>query len=141
MSDRFKKQLLENQSKTKTKSKEPLPLDQYLWPHPMGTYLILQQVETSEKTRGGLYLPDTRTTELPLGKILLLADACKLGFRPGDLVFFSILNGIRVDIPARDPDLGNVSQWGTFIFLREEDVIGHLPCAPAEEAPPTEPTL
>jgi len=88
---------------------------------PLHDRLIVKRTEEQQKTKGGLYIPDT-AKEKPVegtviaagtGKILEDGTVRKLDVKKGDRVLFGKYSGTEVKIEGED-----------HLILREEDVLG-----------------
>ena len=90
---------------------------------PLQDRVIVRRVKEEEKTKGGLYIPDT-AKEKPVeatvvavgsGKILEDGTVRKLDVKPGDRVLFGKYNGTEVKLDGEDR-----------LIIREGDVLGIL---------------
>ena len=88
---------------------------------PLQDRVIVRRVKEEEKTRGGLYIPDT-AKEKPVeaivlavgsGKILEDGTVRKLDVKEGDRVLFGKYTGNEVKIDGEDA-----------LILREDDILG-----------------
>jgi len=88
---------------------------------PLHDRLIVKRTEEQQKTKGGLYIPDT-AKEKPIegtviaagtGKILEDGTIRKLEVKKGDRVLFGKYSGTEVKIEGEE-----------HLILREEDVLG-----------------
>ncbi len=88
---------------------------------PLHDRLIVKRTEEQQKTKGGLYIPDT-AKEKPIegtviaagtGKILEDGTVRKLEVKKGDRVLFGKYSGTEVKIEGEE-----------HLILREEDVLG-----------------
>ena len=88
---------------------------------PLQDRLAVRRVKEEEKTKGGLFIPDT-AKEKPFeavvlavgnGKVLENGTVRKLDVKPGDRVLFGKYSGSEVKIDGEDT-----------LILREEDVLG-----------------
>ncbi|HEY4121044.1 MAG TPA: co-chaperone GroES [Byssovorax sp.] len=90
---------------------------------PLHDRVAVRRVKEEEKTKGGLFIPDT-AKEKPVeavvlavgnGKILEDGTVRKLDVKPGDRVLFGKYSGTEVKIDGEDT-----------LILREEDLLGIL---------------
>jgi chaperonin GroES len=90
---------------------------------PLHDRVAVRRVKEEEKTKGGLFIPDT-AKEKPVeavvlavgnGKILEDGTVRKLDVKPGDRVLFGKYSGSEVKIDGEDT-----------LILREEDLLGIL---------------
>ncbi|AKU91378.1 co-chaperone GroES [Vulgatibacter incomptus] len=88
---------------------------------PLHDRVIIKRVEEEEKTKGGLYIPDS-AKEKPLegkviavgnGKILEDGKVRPLDIKAGDRVLFSKYAGTEIKVEGED-----------HLMLREDDVLG-----------------
>jgi chaperonin GroES len=90
---------------------------------PLQDRVIVRRVKEEEKTKGGLFIPDT-AKEKPVeaivlavgnGKILKDGSVRKLDVKEGDRVLFGKYTGNEVKIDGEDA-----------LILREDDILGTL---------------
>src|SRR3954470_19709767 len=88
---------------------------------PLQDRVIVRRVKEEEKTKGGLFIPDT-AKEKPVeaivlavgnGKVLEDGTVRKLDVKPGDRILFGKYSGSEVKIEGEDT-----------LILREEDILG-----------------
>ena len=88
---------------------------------PLHDRVIVQRIENDEKTKGGLYIPDT-AKEKPIegtvlavgnGKILEDGSVRKLEVKEGDRILFGKYSGTEVKLDGQD-----------HLILREDDILG-----------------
>ena len=88
---------------------------------PLQDRVIVRRVKEEEKTKGGLYIPDT-AKEKPVegtvlavgnGKILEDGSVRKLDIKAGDRVLFGKYSGTEVKIEGEE-----------HLILREDDILG-----------------
>ena len=88
---------------------------------PLHDRLIVKRTEEQQKTKGGLYIPDT-AKEKPVeaeviavgnGKLLEDGTVRKLEVKKGDRVLFGKYSGTEVKIEGEE-----------HLILREEDILG-----------------
>ena len=88
---------------------------------PLQDRVIVRRVKEEEKTKGGLYIPDT-AKEKPIeatviavgnGKILEDGTVRKLDVKAGDRVLFGKYSGTEVKIDGEE-----------HLILREDDILG-----------------
>jgi len=88
---------------------------------PLGQNVLLRRLEAEEKTKGGIYLPDTAKEKPREGEILALGegeigkDGKKRAFqvKKGDRVIFSSYAGTEVKLGGEE-----------YLILSEDDVLG-----------------
>jgi len=90
---------------------------------PLQDRVIVRRVKEEEKTKGGLYIPDT-AKEKPIegnvvavgnGKVLEDGSVRKLDIKAGDRVLFGKYSGTEVKIDGEE-----------HLILREDDILGVL---------------
>ena len=88
---------------------------------PLQDRVIVRRVKEEEKTKGGLYIPDT-AKEKPVegtvlavgnGKVLEDGTVRKLDIKAGDRVLFGKYSGTEVKIEGEE-----------HLILREDDILG-----------------
>jgi chaperonin GroES len=88
---------------------------------PLQDRVIVRRVKEEERTKGGLYIPDT-AKEKPIeatvvavgnGKVLEDGTVRKLDVKAGDHVLFGKYSGTEVKIEGED-----------HLILREDDILG-----------------
>jgi chaperonin GroES len=88
---------------------------------PLQDRVIVRRVKEEEKTKGGLYIPDT-AKEKPIeatvvavgnGKVLEDGTVRKLDIKAGDRVLFGKYSGTEVKIEGEE-----------HLILREDDILG-----------------
>ena len=88
---------------------------------PLQDRVIVRRVKEEEKTKGGLYIPDT-AKEKPVegmvlavgnGKILEDGSVRKLDVKAGDRVLFGKYSGTEVKVEGEE-----------HLILREDDILG-----------------
>ncbi|MGH7162270.1 MAG: co-chaperone GroES [Planctomycetota bacterium] len=88
---------------------------------PLGQNVLLRRLEAEERTKGGIYLPDTAKEKPKEGEILAIGegDVGKDGKRKefqvkkGDRVIFSSYAGTEIKIEGED-----------YLILSEDDILG-----------------
>lgn len=88
---------------------------------PLQDRVIVRRVKEEEKTKGGLFIPDTakekpvEATVLAVGNGKVLEDGTvrKLDVKAGDRVLFGKYSGTEVKIEGED-----------HLILREDDILG-----------------
>ena len=88
---------------------------------PLQDRVIVRRIKEEEKTKGGLYIPDT-AKEKPVegtvlavgnGKVLVDGSVRKLDLKEGDRVLFGKYSGTEVKIDGED-----------LIIMKESDILG-----------------
>ena len=88
---------------------------------PLQDRVIVRRVKEEEKTKGGLYIPDT-AKEKPIegeviavgsGKVLDDGKVRKLDIKPGDRILFGKYSGTEVKLDGEE-----------HLILREDDILG-----------------
>jgi len=88
---------------------------------PLQDRVIVKRVERDQKTKGGLYIPDT-AKEKPIegtvlavgnGKVLEDGSVRKLDIKTGDRVLFGKYSGTEVKLEGEE-----------HLILREDDILG-----------------
>ncbi|QOY37816.1 co-chaperone GroES [Anaerobacillus isosaccharinicus] len=87
---------------------------------PLGDRIVIEQVETEEKTASGIVLPDTakekpqegRVVAVGSGRILESGERVALELKEGDKVIFSKYAGTEIKVDGKE-----------YLILRENDVL------------------
>ncbi len=88
---------------------------------PLGQNVLLRRLEAEEKTKGGIYLPDTAKEKPREGEVLALGEG-EIGkdgktkdfqVKKGDRVIFSSYAGTEVKIEGEE-----------LLILSEDDILG-----------------
>ena len=90
---------------------------------PLHDRILVQRLEDSEKTKGGIIIPDTAKEKPSEGKVIAIGPGAinnegkrnPLDVKEGDKILFSKYSGDEVKIDGQD-----------LIIIKEEDVIGIL---------------
>lgn len=90
---------------------------------PLQDRLIVQRIESEEKTASGLYIPDTakekpqqgRVVAIGKGKVREDGTVQPLDLREGDKILFGKYSGTEIKIDGQD-----------YLIMREDDVLGVL---------------
>lgn len=75
--------------------------------------LLVEIKETEDKTKSGIYIPETSKEESLTGKVEAVGDSEELYIKPGHKVIFNRYAGINVKIRGRK-----------FKIVRQMDVLG-----------------
>jgi chaperonin GroES len=87
---------------------------------PLGDRIVIEQVETEEKTASGIVLPDTakekpqegRVVAVGSGRILESGERVALEVKEGDKIIFSKYAGTEIKLDGKE-----------YLILRENDVL------------------
>ena len=90
---------------------------------PLHDRILVQTLENTEKTKGGIIIPDTAKEKPSEGKVIAIGPGSinsegkrnTLDVKEGDKILFSKYSGDEVKIDGKD-----------LIIIKEEDVIGIL---------------
>jgi chaperonin GroES len=89
---------------------------------PLGDRVVIKPAEREEKTKGGIYLPDTATKERPQeGTVLAVGEGrrdesgklIEMNVRVGDHVLFAKYSGTEFKLDEVD-----------YLILSEKDILG-----------------
>jgi len=79
---------------------------------PLGERVVVKPEEEEEKTKGGIYLPDTASKEKPQkGKVIAVGPDFK-GVKKGDKVIFAKYGGTEIKMDEED-----------YLVLGKDDVL------------------
>lgn len=87
---------------------------------PLGDKIVAERLEAEEKTKGGIYLPETakekprqvKVLEVGPGKVLEDGSRGKMTVKKGDVVLYSSYAGTEVKIDGKE-----------YLILSEDDVL------------------
>jgi chaperonin GroES len=87
---------------------------------PLNDKIVLERLESSDRTAGGLLLPDTAKEKPRQGKVISLGDGKALEngkrgtfqVKPGDVVLFSSYSGSEVTVDGQE-----------FLIVTEDDLL------------------
>lgn len=90
---------------------------------PLHDRVLVQRQESSEKTSGGIFIPDAAKEKPVEGKVIAVGDGIRkedgtvlpLNVKVGDKVLFAKWGGNEVTIDGKD-----------FIIMKESDILGIL---------------
>jgi len=88
---------------------------------PLHDRILVERVESEEKTAGGIILPDTAKEKPQQGKVIAVGSGKRtddgkilpLEVKAGDTILFGKYSGSEVKIDGKD-----------YLIMREEDVLG-----------------
>ncbi|MGQ9926993.1 MAG: co-chaperone GroES [Chloroflexaceae bacterium] len=89
---------------------------------PLGDRVVVKPMEREEKTKGGIFLPDTASKERPMeGTVLAVGEGRRddsgklipMNVKPGDKVLFAKYSGTEFKIDDVE-----------YLILSEKDVLG-----------------
>jgi len=87
---------------------------------PIGDRVIVQRLGSAEKSKGGLYLPDTaqekpqegKVIAVGSGKMLKSGKVIPLSVKPGDKIIFGKYSGSEIKVDEKE-----------YVFLSEDDIL------------------
>ena len=87
---------------------------------PIGDRVIVQRLGSAEKSRGGLYLPDSAQEKPQEGKVIAIGSGrmlkngkiVPLGVKPGDKIIFGKYSGSEIKVEDKE-----------YVFLSEDDIL------------------
>jgi chaperonin GroES len=87
---------------------------------PIGDRVIVQRLGSAEKSKGGLYLPDTaqekpqegKVIAVGSGKMLKTGKVVPLAVKPGDRILFGKYSGSEIKVDDKE-----------YVFLSEDDIL------------------
>ena len=99
---------------TSTASKSSLKL------RPLGEHVIVQRLGSAEKTKSGLYLPDSAQEKPQEGKVIAIGSGktlksgktVPLAVKPGDRIIFGKYSGSEIKVDDKD-----------YVFLTEDEIL------------------
>ena len=87
---------------------------------PIGDRVIVQRLGSVEKTKGGLYLPDSAQEKPQEGKVIAVGSGrtlkngktIPLSVKPGDKIIFGKYSGSEIKVDDKE-----------YVFLSEDDIL------------------
>ena len=87
---------------------------------PIGDRVIVQRLGSAEKTKGGLYLPDSAQEKPQEGKVIAVGSGktlkngkiVPLAVKPGDKIIFGKYSGSEIKVDDKE-----------YVFLNEDDIL------------------
>ena len=87
---------------------------------PIGDRVIVQRLGSAEKSRGGLFLPDTAQEKPQEGKVIAIGSGrtlkdgkvVPLSVKPGDRIIFGKYSGSEIKVDDKE-----------YVFLSEDDIL------------------
>ena len=88
---------------------------------PLQDRLIVERIESQEKTSSGIYIPDTAKEKPQQGRVLAVGKGKvredgtvqPLDVKPGDTILFGKYSGTEIKVDNED-----------YLIMREDDVLG-----------------
>ena len=68
---------------------------------PIGERVLIEPVETEEKTAGGIYIPDTAKEKTNEGKVLAVGDAKDMPVKVNDRIMYESFSGSDVNVDGK----------------------------------------
>ena len=92
---------------------------------PLQDRLIVERIDSQEKTASGIYIPDTAKEKPQQGKVLACGKGKvredgtvqPLDVKPGDTILFGKYSGTEIKIDNDE-----------YLIMREDDVLGVVEC-------------
>ena len=87
---------------------------------PIGDRVIVQRLGSAEKTKGGLYLPDSAQEKPQEGKVIAVGTGrtlkngkvIPLSVKPGEKIIFGKYSGSEIKVDDKE-----------YVFLNEDDIL------------------
>ena len=87
---------------------------------PIGDRVIVQRLGSAEKSKGGLYLPDSAQEKPQEGKVIAVGSGktlkngkvVPLSVKPGDKIIFGTYSGSEIKVDDKE-----------YVFLNEDDIL------------------
>ena len=87
---------------------------------PIGDRVIVQRLGSAEKTKGGLYVPDSAQEKPQEGKVIAVGSGkmlkngkvVPLAVKPGDKIIFGKYSGSEIKVDDKE-----------YVFLNEDDIL------------------
>ncbi len=84
---------------------------------PLGNRVLVEVIEQEERTRGGIYLPETAKEKPQQARVIAIGDEAKeeLSLKEGDIVIFPKYSGTEVKIDGVE-----------YLILNGDDVLAKV---------------
>ena len=87
---------------------------------PIGDKVIAERIGSADKTKGGLYLPDTAQEKPQEGKVFAIGSGrvlkngkvVPLSVKPGDRIIFGKYSGSEIKVEGKE-----------YVFLNEDEIL------------------
>ncbi|MFZ5982391.1 MAG: co-chaperone GroES [Patescibacteria group bacterium] len=80
---------------------------------PLGENVLVKLSPKEEKTRGGIYLPETASGEKPQeGKVMAVGDSSKISVKKNQKVLFAKYSGTEIKMDKEE-----------YLILKNEDIL------------------
>ncbi|RVQ64293.1 co-chaperone GroES [Sinorhizobium medicae] len=97
---------------------------------PLHDRILVRRVESEEKTKGGIIIPDTAKEKPQEGKVIAVGPGARneqgqvqpLDVKAGDRILFGKWSGTEIKIHGED-----------LLIMKESDVMGIIEAQPAEQ--------
>ena len=88
---------------------------------PLQDNIVVKQVKEEEKTKGGIFIPDSAKEKPATGEVIAVGKGCTLecgcfqgtGLKKGDRVLFKKFSGTEVEVDGE-----------TLLVMSESDILG-----------------
>jgi len=98
---------------------------------PLHDRVVVRRIESEEKTKGGIIIPDTAKEKPQEGEVIAVGpgarnedgDILPLDVKPGDRVLFGKWSGTEVKLDGED-----------YLIMKETDIMGVIEGAPVAAA-------
>lgn len=80
---------------------------------PLGENVLVRLVKANQKTKSGIFLPETVGTDRPQeGKVLAIGESKKIQVKKGQVVIFAKYSGTEIKMGSED-----------YLILKAEDIL------------------
>ncbi|RMH45596.1 MAG: co-chaperone GroES [Alphaproteobacteria bacterium] len=98
---------------------------------PLHDRVLVRRIESEEKTKGGLIIPDTAKEKPSEGEVIAVGEGARkdsgelipMSVKPGDRILFGKWSGTEVKIDGED-----------YLIMKESDILGILQPGKAAKA-------
>ena len=80
---------------------------------PLGKRVLIQVKETEEKTKGGIYIPQTAQEKTQIGKVIAIGESDEIKVKVGSEVIFDKYAGSNIKLDNEE-----------YLIISIEDVLG-----------------
>ncbi|RMF41506.1 MAG: co-chaperone GroES [Alphaproteobacteria bacterium] len=98
---------------------------------PLHDRVLVRRIESEEKTKGGLIIPDTAKEKPAEGEVIACGEGARkdsgelipMAVKPGDRILFGKWSGTEVKIEGED-----------YLIMKESDILGIIDASAAAKA-------
>lgn len=82
---------------------------------PLGTKIVVKREDASDRSKGGIVLPDSAKERPRIGVVSAVGSRCEVELNEGDRVVFSAYSGVEIKVDGHE-----------FLILDESEVLSEI---------------